>query len=131
LVSAVTRGDGGEGVVRKLVVIAKVSEGSGALGKIPQVGLILLFEKGVLGGEAVRDGLGTLGEEGGGEKNQQAEALREAHRYWRVPEAKQRGEKKETTNRERSGESHACPDGFTSLIVRSGYAFVVSWVGSD
>jgi hypothetical protein len=94
LVSAVTSRDGGEGIVRKLVVIAEVSEGGGALGKIAQVGLILLFENGVLGGEAVRDGLGALGEEGGGKYKQQAEALRVAHRYCRVPEVKQRGEKK-------------------------------------
>jgi len=44
--------------------ISIVAEGGGALGKVPQIGLGLLVEKGVLGGETVGDGFEILGESG-------------------------------------------------------------------
>ena len=63
-VGLVALGDGGERVLGELVVVAIVAESRGALGKVAQVGLVLLFEKGVLGGEAVGNWFEVLGEDG-------------------------------------------------------------------
>ena len=52
LVGGVPAGDAGERVVVELVVVAVVAVGGGALGGVLEVGLILLFEESVLGGEA-------------------------------------------------------------------------------
>ena len=49
-------------MVGELVVVAVVAEGGGALGKIAEIGLVLLFENGVLGGEAVGNWFEVLGE---------------------------------------------------------------------
>ena len=38
--------------VVQLIVVAIVAEGRGALGEIPEIGLVLLVEERVLGGEA-------------------------------------------------------------------------------
>jgi hypothetical protein len=46
------------------LTISIVAEGGGALGKVPQIGLVLLVEKGVLGGGTVGDGFEILGESG-------------------------------------------------------------------
>jgi hypothetical protein len=81
LVGLVALADGGEREVGELIVITVVTEGGSALGEVAEVGLVLLLEEGVLSGEAVGDGLGVLGEDGGGESDEQANAVREAHRY--------------------------------------------------
>jgi hypothetical protein len=64
LVGLVELGDGIEGAVAKPVVISIVAESGGTLGKVPQIGLVLLVEKGVLGGETVGDWFEILGESG-------------------------------------------------------------------
>jgi hypothetical protein len=80
--------DGVEGTFAQLVVITVVAEGGGALGKIAEIGLILLVEECVLGGEAVGHGFSVLGEDGS--RKQEGEDKREtgvkAHRCSRVPE---------------------------------------------
>ena len=64
LVLGVLRGDAGERVVGELVVVAVVADGGGALGGVLEAGLPLVFEEGVLGGDAV--GYGGLREGEGG-----------------------------------------------------------------
>ena len=64
LVDLVALGDGVERVLGELVVVAVVAESGGALGKVAEIGLVLLFEKGVLGGEAVGNWFEVLGEDG-------------------------------------------------------------------
>src|SRR5258708_38736617 len=64
LIRLVVLGDGVERAVGELVVVAVVSEGGSALGKIAEIGLVLLFKKSVLSGEAVGDWLGILGKNG-------------------------------------------------------------------
>ena len=59
----------------ELVVVAVVAVGGGALGKVAKIGLVLLFEKRVLRGEAVGDRFYLLGEDGSCEGNQQKQAL--------------------------------------------------------
>src|ERR1700675_4955713 len=61
LVGPVTHGDGVERVVAKLIVIAVVTEGRGALGKVTEIRFVLLFEKRVLGFDAVGDWFDVLG----------------------------------------------------------------------
>ena len=48
----------------EFVVVAVVAEGGGALGEVAEIGLVLLFEKGVLGGEAIGNWFDVLGEDG-------------------------------------------------------------------
>jgi hypothetical protein len=55
--SVLVRGRWRRASIGELVVVAVVAEGGGALGKVAEVGLVLLFEKGVLRGEAVGHGL--------------------------------------------------------------------------
>src|SRR5258708_35305119 len=64
LIRLVVLGDGVERAVGELVVVAVVSEGGSALGKIAEIGLVLLFKKSVLSGEAVGDWLGIPGKNG-------------------------------------------------------------------
>ena len=52
LVGGVAAGDAGERDVVELVVVAVVAVGGGALGGELEIGLVLLFEEGVLSGEA-------------------------------------------------------------------------------
>jgi hypothetical protein len=54
--------NGCEGALREFVVIAVIAEGRGALGKIAQIGFILLVEQRVLGGDAVGYRLNVLGD---------------------------------------------------------------------
>ena len=55
-----------ERTVFEFVVVAVVAKGCGALGKILEIGLILLFEESVLCRQAFGDGLRILlGEDGG------------------------------------------------------------------
>jgi hypothetical protein len=54
--------DTGQRIVAEFVIVTIVSERGGALWKIPQVRLILLFEKGVLSGNTVCERLEVLGE---------------------------------------------------------------------
>jgi hypothetical protein len=81
LIGLVALADGGKREVGELVVIAVVAEGGGALGEVAEVGFVLLLEEGVLSREALGDGLGVLGEDRGDECDEQADAVREAHRY--------------------------------------------------
>jgi hypothetical protein len=66
LVGLVALGEGNERVLGEFVVVAVVAEGGGALRKVAEIGLVLLFEKGVLGGETVGNWFEVLGEEGTG-----------------------------------------------------------------
>ena len=63
LVSLVALRDGVEGAVGQLVVVAVVAESSGALGKVAQIGFVLLVEKCVLGGDAVGHRFDCLGKD--------------------------------------------------------------------
>src|SRR5258708_13787088 len=63
LIRLVVLGDGVERTVGELVVVAVVSECASALGKTAEIGLVLLFKKRILGGEAVGDRLGVLGQD--------------------------------------------------------------------
>src|SRR5260370_6838165 len=63
LVSLVSLGDSAKGVVGELVIVAVVAEGGGALGKVAEIGLVLLFENILLGGEGVRNWVEVLAEE--------------------------------------------------------------------
>lgn len=56
--------DGFERVLGKLVVVAVVAEGGGALRKISQISLVLLFKKGVLGNETLGNRFDVLTEDG-------------------------------------------------------------------
>src|SRR5579859_5336478 len=62
LVGIVILGNGSEGALGKLVVVAVVAEGGGAFGKIAQIGFVLLIEQLVLGGGAVGYRFDVLGE---------------------------------------------------------------------
>jgi hypothetical protein len=64
LVGLVTLEDRVERVLGKLVVVVVVAEGSGAFGKVAEIGFVLLFEKRVLRGQAVGNWLDVLGEDG-------------------------------------------------------------------
>jgi hypothetical protein len=86
--------DGREGVVGEFVIKAKVAEGGGTFGEIAEIGLILFLKESVLSGKTLRDGLGILGDDGGREGDQQADAPRESHKHWRVPERNRVCEKK-------------------------------------
>ena len=50
-------------MIGEFVVVAVVAEGGGALGKIAQIGFVLLVEEGVLRGEAVGNWFEVLGED--------------------------------------------------------------------
>src|SRR5260370_3905863 len=66
LVGLVVLGNGVERVLGELVVVAVVPEGGGTLGKVAEVGLVLLLEECVLSGEAVSNWFEVLGENGTG-----------------------------------------------------------------
>jgi len=66
LVGLVALNNGVEGVLGELVVVAVVAVGGGSLRKLPQVGLVLLVEKCVLGGDAVGHWFEVLGKDTGG-----------------------------------------------------------------
>jgi hypothetical protein len=52
-IDLVALGNGSERVVRKLVVVTVVAEGCRALRKVAEIGLVLLVENSILGGNAV------------------------------------------------------------------------------
>ena len=83
-------GDGVERVVGKLIVVAVVAEGRGTLGKIAEIGLVLLFKNGVLRGDAIGYGLEVLGEDGANEDEKKKQDLVDTHGVSRVPERKTR-----------------------------------------
>ena len=53
----------GERIVGELVVVAIVSVGGGALGKIAKIGFVLFFEESVLGGKTLGQRLEVLSNE--------------------------------------------------------------------
>ena len=65
-VGLVAPANGVEGILGEFVVVAVVAEGGSALGKVAQIGLVLLFEKRILGGEAISNGFEILCENGSG-----------------------------------------------------------------
>src|SRR5208282_6331467 len=80
LVGVVAPGDGCERVLGEPVVVAVVAEGGSALRKVAEIRLVLLFEKGVLGGEAVGNWFDILGEDATGYGDYEKHAMVEAHR---------------------------------------------------
>src|SRR4029077_10521488 len=56
--------NGGNRVLRKLVIVAVVAVRGGALRSVTEIGLILLFKKSVLCGQTVCNRFGVLGESG-------------------------------------------------------------------
>ena len=66
LISLVALGDRVERLLRELVIVAVVAERRGPLGKIAEIGLILLFEERVLSSETVSNWFEVLGEDGTG-----------------------------------------------------------------
>jgi hypothetical protein len=66
LICLVALHDGFERVLGKLVVVAIVAEGGSTLRKVAEIRLVLLFEKCVLGGEAVGNWLDVLGKDATG-----------------------------------------------------------------
>src|SRR5260221_1748945 len=88
LIRLVVLGDGVERAVGELVVVAVVSEGGSALGKIAEIGLVLLFKKSVLSGEAVGDWLGILGKNGADYGDDEKQARVMAHRCMQGSRAK-------------------------------------------
>src|SRR5258708_247559 len=82
-VRLMAQSDSGERIIGKLVVVAIVAKGGGALRLIAQVGLILLLKKSVLGGEMLGNRFVVLGENGDrGEYEEQVKV----HMCVRVPE---------------------------------------------
>ncbi len=79
LVGLVALGNGFERVLGELVVVAIVAKGGGALGKVAEIGLVLLFEKGVLSGKPVGNWLKVLGENATGYGEQKKQAMVKAH----------------------------------------------------
>ncbi len=63
-VGFVALGNRVERILGELVVVAIVAIGRGAFGKVAEIGLVLLFEKSVLGGEAISNWFEVLGEDG-------------------------------------------------------------------
>ena len=80
LVGLVAAEDCVEGVVGELVIVSVVAEGRGALGKVTKIGLVLLFEKRVLSGQAVGKRLEVLGKERAGYSDYQKQNPWKAHR---------------------------------------------------
>jgi hypothetical protein len=73
-------------VVGELVVVAVIAEGSSALGKIAEIGFVLLVEESVLSGDAVGHRFNVLGAHGSNNGNQKEQAFVEAHGVCRVPD---------------------------------------------
>ena len=61
LIGLVALTDGRERVLGELVVVAVVAEGGGALRKVAEIRLVLLFEERVLGGDALSNWFDVLG----------------------------------------------------------------------
>ena len=74
-VSLMVLRDGVEGAVRQFVVKAVVAESSGALGKVAQIGFVLLVEKCALGGDAVGHRFDVLSEGTSGYGEYEKDAL--------------------------------------------------------
>src|SRR5260221_11864378 len=89
LIRLVVLGDGVERAVGELVVVAVVSEGGSALGKIAEIGFVLLLKKSVLGGEEVGDWLGILGKDGADSGDDEKQGLVMAHRCMQGSRAKE------------------------------------------
>ena len=85
-VSIVPLGDGVERVFVQLVVVAIIAEGGGALRKVPEIGLVLLIKKRVLGGKAVGDWFEILGQNGPSDSKQDKQAPVNTHSACRLPE---------------------------------------------
>jgi hypothetical protein len=87
-VSLVASGDSDKRIVGELVVVAIVAERAGALGRVLQIGLVLLFEKRILRSQALGRGFRVLGENGNGCRNEDDEqdALVRAHKLRSLPE---------------------------------------------
>jgi hypothetical protein len=89
LVGLMATDDGVERVVGEFIVVAVVAVGCGALGKVAEIGLLLLFEKRVLGGEAVGDRLEVLADDSSGKGDYQKKILLKAHGLCSAPEREQ------------------------------------------
>src|SRR6266478_6875709 len=88
LVGLMALGDSVERVLGELVVVSVVAESGGTLGKVAEIGFVLLFEKGVLDGQAVGHWLEVLGKDRTGYSRDKKQTLMKAHRLCRVPEGK-------------------------------------------
>ncbi len=85
-VGLVALGNGVERVIGELIVVAVVAVGGGALGRIAEIGFVLLVEKGVLGGEAVGEWFEVIGENGAGKDHEAKQSQIMAHRVCMVPD---------------------------------------------
>src|SRR5258706_12852854 len=90
LIRVVVLGDGVERAVGELVVVAVVSEGGSALGKIAEIGFVLLLKKSVQGAAVVGDWLGILGKDGADYGGEEKQTLGRAHRCIQGSRAKGR-----------------------------------------
>ena len=80
-VGLVVFGNGSERVVRQLVVVTIVAEGGRALRKVAEIGLVLLVENRILGGDAVGNRLYILRESTTDYGRYKKEDWVKAHKY--------------------------------------------------
>jgi hypothetical protein len=82
----VAQHNGFERIICELIVVPVVAEGCGSFREVAQIGFILLFEKSILGGEAILNGLCILSDERCGHGNNEKYSLEGAHNRSSLPE---------------------------------------------
>ena len=88
LVGLVALEDRVQGILGKPVVVTIVAKGGSPLREVAEIGLVLLFEKGVLGGKAFGNLHGILAKGKTGRRNDKKQAVERAHRYMQGTRAK-------------------------------------------